>query len=72
MDCRLRTTDCGLFVKHGLQSQKKVVGKVLYNLTVVKLRAENAIFQNDQTHKNREIERGRSVEIVSSIPCPPI
>ena len=35
-------------------------------------RAENAIFQNDQTHKNREVERGRSVELVSSTPCPPI
>ena len=35
-------------------------------------RAENAIFQNDQSHKNREVERGRSVELVSSTPCPPI
>ena len=35
-------------------------------------RAENAIFQNGQTHKNREVERGRSVELVSSTPCPPI
>ena len=35
-------------------------------------RAENAKFQNDQTHKNREVERGRSVELVSSTPCPPI
>ena len=34
--------------------------------------AENEIFQNDQTHKNREVERGRSVELVSSTPCLPI
>ena len=33
-------------------------------------KAENAIFQKDQTHKNREVERGRSVELVSSTPCP--
>ena len=24
---------------------------------------KNAIFQNDQTHKNREVERGRSAEL---------
>ena len=35
-------------------------------------RAEMAIFQNDQTHKNREVERGRRLEPVSSTPCPPI
>ena len=35
---------------------------------------KNATFQNGQTHKNREVERGLSVEldIVSSTPCPPI
>ena len=35
-------------------------------------RAENAIFQSGQTHKNRGVERGRSVELKSSTPCPPI
>ena len=35
-------------------------------------RSENAIFQNGQTHKNREVERGRSVELKSSTACPPM
>ena len=35
-------------------------------------RAENAIFQNGQIHENREVERGRSVELISSTPCPHI
>ena len=35
-------------------------------------RAGNAIFQNGQIHENREVERGRSVELISSTPCPHI
>ena len=34
-----------------------------FGLHCIGERAENAIFQNGQTHKNREVERGRSVEL---------
>ena len=44
MDCRLQTTDFGLFINHGLQSRTKVVGKVLYNLIVVHFNPEKREF----------------------------
>ena len=34
-----------------------------FDLHSIGERAENAIFQNGQRHKNREVERGRSVEL---------
>ena len=43
-----------------------------FDLIFIGERAENAIFQNGQTDKNREFERGRSMELKSSTPRPPI
>ena len=34
-----------------------------FDLHSIGERVENAIFQNDQTHKTREVERGRIVEL---------
>ena len=43
-----------------------------FDLIFIGERAENATFQNGQTDQNREFERGRSVELKSSTPRPPI
>ena len=66
---------CILISEKRVNSIKKCLifaGPSMKKLKLSGERAENAIFQNGQIHENREVERGGSVELVSSTPCPPI
>ena len=56
---------CPIFAGLGIE-------KLTPSTSILGERAENAIFQSGQSHKNREVERGRSVELKSNTPCPPI
>ena len=55
------------------KSELKTKCPIFEGLSLEKLTpSTSTLAENGQTHKNREVERGRNVELVSSTPCPHI